>query len=300
VWLEMLKQPILMPDFFSGKNMSTLAMPNDSMRFDGSEGEFVHMAESKKKMTKVARQSSRKPRLRGDERRHSILAKAAALVRDKGEAGVTTRQIAEEAAVSEALLYQHFASKEELFREIAVILNARSPALNEYFAETDPSSRVLVDYLYLLTYLALHPDCQSVDANLPRMLLESLLGDGKLVRTHVKRRWQLIGDILKASLVAAQDAGHLVRPHDEGDASQLLEVVLSHQLIVMAHCVRYVPSEPIVNAAVNHDALIERTTLYILRGIGFKDSVLRRLFQPDKIVARFVKKRAKTSSNKVE
>lgn len=59
-------------------------------------------------------------RLTRDERRDQLTRIARDLFVQHGRAGVRTRQIAEQAGVSEAVLYHHFTSKEELY-EAAVL-----------------------------------------------------------------------------------------------------------------------------------------------------------------------------------
>lgn len=59
-------------------------------------------------------------RLTRDERRTQLTRIARELFVQHGRTGVRTRQIAEQAGVSEAVLYHHFASKEELY-EAAVL-----------------------------------------------------------------------------------------------------------------------------------------------------------------------------------
>lgn len=56
-------------------------------------------------------------RLTGDQRRVQLVAAARDVFLRHGLSGARTRTIAEHAGVSEALLYQHFASKQELFAE---------------------------------------------------------------------------------------------------------------------------------------------------------------------------------------
>lgn len=63
---------------------------------------------------------STKRRLTADERRQQIVASARKVFVAQGLGGARTRDIAAEADVNEALLYRHFASKEELF-EAAVV-----------------------------------------------------------------------------------------------------------------------------------------------------------------------------------
>lgn len=54
-------------------------------------------------------------RLSARDRRHQILEVASGIFARKGYQGTTTREIAEEAGVNEALLFRHFPSKETLY-----------------------------------------------------------------------------------------------------------------------------------------------------------------------------------------
>jgi AcrR family transcriptional regulator len=54
-------------------------------------------------------------RLTAEDRRHQILEVAFGLFARKGYEGATTREIAEEAGINEALLFRHFSSKENLY-----------------------------------------------------------------------------------------------------------------------------------------------------------------------------------------
>lgn len=251
------------------------------------------MSDSQNKKANKGRHRSQRPRLNANERRDHILGKAADLVRQKGADKVTTRMLAQEASISEALLYQHFPSKDELLRELTDILEAKAPSIQKYFLEATPASRLLVDYLYMTTYLALHPALQKREANLSRLLLESLLGDGSFIRTHVTRRWNNIKEILTESYKAAHEAGHLVTK--EQDACDDLNLFFSHQLIIMAHCFWHFPEQPVVTVDLDPEAMIDRVMLFILRGLGFKDAAIKRLYQPEKILARLTKFLRETS-----
>lgn len=55
------------------------------------------------------------PRLTAKDRRQQILETAFGLFARKGYEGATTREIAEEAGINEALLFRHFPSKEKLY-----------------------------------------------------------------------------------------------------------------------------------------------------------------------------------------
>jgi AcrR family transcriptional regulator len=54
----------------------------------------------------------------GEERRLQILAVAVSLFSERGFRGTTTREIAQAAGVSEAMVFRHFATKEELYAAI--------------------------------------------------------------------------------------------------------------------------------------------------------------------------------------
>ncbi len=62
-------------------------------------------------------------RLSGVERRRQIIEAAAALFSRKGFRGTTTREVSEAAGVSEATVFKHFATKEDLY---AAIIEAKS------------------------------------------------------------------------------------------------------------------------------------------------------------------------------
>ncbi len=57
-------------------------------------------------------------RMAGDERRQQILREAVRLFSKKGFRGTTTKKIADAAGISEAMVFKHFANKEELYTAI--------------------------------------------------------------------------------------------------------------------------------------------------------------------------------------
>ena len=57
-------------------------------------------------------------RMPAEERRNQIVAMAAELFSQKGFRGTTTKEVAERAGVSEAIIFRHFATKDELYAAI--------------------------------------------------------------------------------------------------------------------------------------------------------------------------------------
>ncbi|MBX3705549.1 MAG: TetR/AcrR family transcriptional regulator [Pseudomonadales bacterium] len=72
------------------------------------------------RQTKATPNRKAQTRISSDERRESILDAARTVFVDHGFSGARTKDIAAEAGINEALIYRHFASKEELF-DAAVI-----------------------------------------------------------------------------------------------------------------------------------------------------------------------------------
>ena len=79
-------------------------------------------------MTEV---SERKERLSGKERRMRIIDAALRLFADKGFSGTRTREIAELAGISETLIFQHFKTKEDLYRAALSELFSSHPVMPE-------------------------------------------------------------------------------------------------------------------------------------------------------------------------
>ncbi len=63
-------------------------------------------------------QGPRPTRMRAEGRRNQIVAIAAELFSQKGFRGTTTKEIADHAGVSEAIIFRHFATKDDLYRAI--------------------------------------------------------------------------------------------------------------------------------------------------------------------------------------
>jgi AcrR family transcriptional regulator len=72
------------------------------------------------------------------ERRHQIIEAAATLFSRKGFRGTTTREIAGAVGVSEAMLFKHFATKEELY---AAIIEAKSHGWRALDAAVEAAER---------------------------------------------------------------------------------------------------------------------------------------------------------------
>src|SRR5437660_8817581 len=122
-------------------------------------------------------------RLDSDERRQTIVDAAVPLFARKGFAGTTTRELAEAAGISEALLFRHFPSKQLLYREILQLGCEGDPAL-EKLATLEPSTATLVCMVRFMVRRFLLGDegeRAELDSRL-RLVLHSFLEDGEYAR----------------------------------------------------------------------------------------------------------------------
>src|ERR1700761_3993344 len=122
-------------------------------------------------------------RLDSDDRRRAIVDAAVPLFAREGFAGTTTRELAEAAGISEALLFRHFPSKQSLYREIRQRGCEGDPAL-ETLARLPPSTATLVWMLRFMVrhFLGVEESGRSeLDSRL-RLVAHSFLEDGEYAR----------------------------------------------------------------------------------------------------------------------
>lgn len=133
------------------------------------------------------------------DRREQILDVAAGLFARQGFQGTTTKQIAEGAGVTEALIFRHFPSKDDLYWAViqSKIKGASSPRerldakLQASGSDTEVLSGVAVDIL----------ERRAKDQTLSRLLLYSALENHKLshrfFRTYVASHYEVLADFIR-------------------------------------------------------------------------------------------------------
>src|SRR5207245_109817 len=150
-------------------------------------------------------------RLDSDERRKAIVAAAVPLFARKGFAGTTTKELADAAGISEALLFRHFPSKKQLYEEILRSGCEGDPAL-ECLAALQPSTTTLVRMIhFMVRYFVLGGaiDRTELDTRL-RLVLHSFLEDGEYARELFDHIFVRVHPLFAASLDAARAAGDLM------------------------------------------------------------------------------------------
>lgn len=139
-------------------------------------------------------------RMAGEERRLQILAVAVSLFSQKGFRGTTTKEIAQAAGVSEAMVFRHFATKQELYSAILDHKACASGRFDPAEMAADPIKRK--DDRAVFESLALgalnHHDH---DPDFQRLLLHSALEKHELAQmffdTIVKHVYECLGSYIR-------------------------------------------------------------------------------------------------------
>ncbi len=209
-------------------------------------------------------------RLDGDERRKAIVAAALPLFARKGFAGTTTREIAEAARISEALLFKHFPSKKQLYGEILQLGCEGDPAL-ERLAALDPSTLTLVRMTHYMVRYFLEgagADPESREWRL-RLVLHSFLEDGEYARELFETIFARVHPLFVASLEAAAAAGELIA----APLAAANGFWFGHHVAAMIAFV-LLPQQACLAYHGTVATLVEETSWFVLRGLGMTDAAI--------------------------
>ena len=217
------------------------------------------------------------PRLSAEARKEAIVEAVQDVFAEKGFDGTTTRELAQAAGVSEALLYKHFPSKESLY---AAMLDGctKGPTFAEAsrILELDASTSTLVVMVhFMISHYVLGRSGDRHRAALNSLLVRSLLGDGEFVRLMHKKLAAAWLKKFEACLQAAAKAG------------EMREVPIRHDLCVwlvqhvaFSLMLHLQPKVPAVNYKVSREELVSQATWFGLLGIGIKEEAVRRYYSP--------------------
>src|SRR5262245_29418625 len=171
-----------------------------------------------------------RPRLPAGERREVLLAAARRVFGRSGYHAATTREIAAAAGVSEALLYQHFSSKRELFIEVietaAADLERRVLAAR---AGADPAAAGLAAYF----------DFVEQESELYRVFFRQALLQDPALQQLWRRLWQRFIGLLRDTGALSEAAAHALAGMLNELALWWLEDAGLSKAVVVDRAVRY-------------------------------------------------------------
>jgi AcrR family transcriptional regulator len=216
-------------------------------------------------------------KLTGDERRAAIIHAVRQVFSEKGFDGTTTRELALAAGVSEALLFKHFPNKEALYSAMQLsCCNERDFDQIEQLKALEPSASTLVLLVhFLVSRVLVEPDCNPDKAIHARLMLRSLTEDGEFVRLCLQGLPSHVNQWMAASLEAAIAEGDAYN----GPVHLCLGSWFTHHLATMIKAYM-LPTTRVINYELPREKIVEQTVWFTLRGMGLKEEVIRRYYNP--------------------
>jgi AcrR family transcriptional regulator len=211
-----------------------------------------------------------KQRMSHDERQSCILAAVRNVFAQKGLEGATTRELAKTADVSEALLYKHFPSKEDLYGAMLKECAGDFAGELQKIAALKPSTPTLILTVHFLVSKLLLNRKPEIDV-LVRLYLRSIAKDGEFARIAVKQMAPALVAKLQECIKASIKAGDVVNnpiPHT-------LRAWFVDRL-ALSVMIDLLPQIPVIHYGVDRQELVKHIVWFVLRGIGLKEEVIRR------------------------
>ena len=220
-------------------------------------------------------------RMDAADRRTAIVEVATPLFARRGFAGTTTKEIAEAAGVSEALLFRHFPTKAALYEEILQIGCQSDPDLIQLEALT-PSTATLVFMTHaMFRHLVLFEFGEQASVQTrQRLNLQSLVEDGEYARilmSHIARR---IMPVFTKSIAAARATGDLA---DNGIDPANAFWFSQHVAAQMAYGRLCGPSVFPYDGDI--EAVVAEAVRFVLSGIGLKREAIETNYDPSQMTA---------------
>ena len=212
-----------------------------------------------------------------DQRRESIIKAVIPVFAKKGFAAATTKELANAAGVSEALLYRHFPSKESLYANIQEQICSSDSSIHNFVNGLKPGSESLVKMVYLIFKIVfelkvMHPLGRSI----PRLMIQSLLEDGEFTRSFTEPRFKQMLPHIEESAKAARLAGEMV----DIPLKDYERLWFPHHL-AMSLRLATLPEKEVFDYATEPTERKLNAVWFSLRGMGLTDETIKKYFKPE-------------------
>lgn len=210
-----------------------------------------------------------------------IILTAGKLFAQRGIHGVTTKEIAKACGVSEPVLYQHFATKEELYNELHSLCKGDTSLSKRALARREISTETLCFYVYLVVSIVSghkppgekEPNEDSM--NITRLAGFSMLEDGRFLKSVLRDCiGSLFEDWQKNYKFALKNGDLEIKTADDRDLWVAYELMVGASLFNLTGP----KTLPVLHA--DERDYVERITLFILRGLGVKETAIKKHFKP--------------------
>ncbi len=217
-------------------------------------------------------------KMSSEDRRESIISEVRKVFAEKGFRGVTSRELANAAGISEALLFRHFPNKDALYTAIqeSCCRHEDTEKMEKLDAlDNSTGNLVLLVHVLVSEMFRVPSGGDAEEDTLRRLFLRSITEDGAFVRLLLKgltSRWVRKTEMC---LRAAVDAGDAI----PGPAPLHLRAWFVHHLAAMV-AIHLLPETPIVDYGISREKLMEQTVWFALRGLGLTDTAIEMHYNP--------------------
>lgn len=221
-------------------------------------------------------------KLSGDERRAAIIQSVRHLFANQGFKGTRTREVAEAAGVSEALLYRHFPTKDALFAAIQEsFCDDRARARFDRLNGLEPSSRTLVLQVHFLVVQVLGGPGDGTERPIQnRMILRSLAEDGAFAQVLLQPFAALVVPKIEECLRVAVAAGDALETPVNANIGGWLVYSLAAMISFLA-----TPAMPVVSLDERTPSLTRQIVWFALRGLGLTDEAIGRNYNSAEVLS---------------
>jgi AcrR family transcriptional regulator len=200
-------------------------------------------------------------RMAGDERRSQILRVAVDLFSQEGFRGTTTKKIAQAAGVSEAMVFRHFATKEELYAAILDHKACSGDAVDLELLVADAVARRDDHAVFEgLAFNAL--EHHEHDPDFQRLLLHAALEGHELAQMFFEKFVRRVYEFLGAYIRERQSEGALIDIEPAIVVRSFIGMIIHHSL----NNNLWDPQRRLLN--ISNQAAAEGFTAILLRGIS--------------------------------
>lgn len=215
-----------------------------------------------------------KTRMSSSDRKQSIVLAAIPLFARHGFKKTTTKEIAQTAGISEALLYKHFKSKEELYGLIQSQCCSSSQKFAEQLALLEPGPQAVI---LLVSVLALSMlwglDGEEELSIVKRLMLNSLLDEGDFAKLFLDHHITLWMPKIVEAFEACEKSGAFVRQHQD-----FVKLTWHLHHSISGHSFFQMMGTKLVDFGEIKE-FVKQTIEYNLYAIGLKDQIIKDYFK---------------------
>lgn len=213
-----------------------------------------------------------------DERRDRILDAALRVFSERGFHGATTRELAKAAGVSEALMFRHFPTKEDLYLALqAHCCQAKAGEKAQMLGQLEDSTASLVTLIHYMMAKMLRPAASVPEAEqaLHRLLANSIIEDGNFARGFMQRVGREFIQKIESCLEVAIQAGDVQKSPVQGQVGAWFVQHFAAMLML-----NEMPGQPVVALQPDRSSQVEQAVWFALMGLGLKPEAIQRNYHP--------------------